>query len=227
MLSTGLDRLGQTVLGVALLASLAAPTAVHAPSTEARRALHACHGPAPTRWIDAERVYAEVDRRARALDAPLRARIAREILAEAARAGLDPRLVLALIHVESRFDPRAVSSAGAIGLMQLLESTMSEVAARGRLASANPLDPVANVQAGVRYLAALLDAFDDAELALMAYNAGPGRIRRYLRAGEVPERFWTYPRKVAREMDRLGGSLAPEERAGALLAVNDLPMPRG
>ena len=223
MLSTGLERLGHTALGVALLASLAAPSPARAPGTEASRSLHASHGRATAGWLIAERVYAEVDRRARLVDAPLRARIAREILSEATRAGLDPLLVLALIHVESSFDPGAISSAGAAGLMQLLEPTMGEVAARSGLRSANPLDPVANVQAGVRYFAALLAAFKDAELALMAYNAGPGRIRRYLREGGVPERFWAYPRSVSRELSRLGGSLEPDDRAGTLLAVNDVP----
>lgn len=156
-----------------------------------------------------ERVYAEVDRRTRTLDATLRGTIAREILAEAARAGLDPLLVLALIHVESSFDPDAVSRAGAAGLMQVREATMLNVAARSGLRSTDPLDPVANIQAGVRYLAGLIRDFGDTELALMAYNAGPGRIRRYKREGGVPERFRAYPQSVAREFVRLGGVLLP------------------
>jgi soluble lytic murein transglycosylase-like protein len=175
---------------------------------------------------DAARVYAEIDRRARALDAPLRAQIAREILAESARARLDPLLVVALIHVESSFDPDAVSTAGAVGLMQLRGPTMAHVAARSRMRSADPLDPVANIQAGVRYVGHLMRAFGDSDLALMAYNAGPGRIRRYLREGGVPERFRAYPRSVAREMDRLRGVLERAEPPQATLAMNELPPPR-
>jgi soluble lytic murein transglycosylase-like protein len=170
----------------------------------------------------AERIYAEVDRRTRTLDASLRARIAREVLAEAARARLDPLLVMALIQVESSFDPDAVSRAGAAGLMQVREATMLRVAARSGLRSTDPLDPVANIQAGVRYLAGLIQAFGDTQLALMAYNVGPGRIRRYQREGGVPERFRAYPQSVARELARLGGSLE-QVPAQARLAVNGAP----
>lgn len=193
---------------------------------DARRTLRASHARAST-GSAAERVYAEVHRRTRSLDPPVRAEIAREILSEAARARLDPLLVIALIHVESSFDPDTVSSAGAAGLMQLREATMADVAARSGLRSMDPLDPVANIQAGVRYLAALVDSFGDAELALMAYNAGPGRIRRYLLEGGVPERFRAYPQSVAREMDRLGGSLERIAPARArVAAVDDRPPPR-
>jgi soluble lytic murein transglycosylase-like protein len=204
-----------------------APVASHAriQPAEARRTLRSSQV-RPSTGAAAERVYAEVHRRTRSLDPPLRARIAREILAEAARARLDPLLVIALIHVESSFDPDTVSSAGAAGLMQLREATMADVAARSRLRSMDPFDPVANIQAGVRYLATLVDSFGDAELALMAYNAGPGRIRRYLLEGGVPERFRVYPQSVAREMDRLGGSLERIGPARARLAVADLPPPR-
>lgn len=192
--------------------------------SDARRTLRSAQLRAST--AAAERVYAEVDRRTRALEAPLRARIAREILQEASRARLDPLLVVALIHVESSFDPEAVSRVGASGLMQLREAAMGDVAARSGLRSTDPLDPVANIQAGVRYLGGLVRAFGDAELALMAYNAGPGRIRRYLREGGVPERFRVYPQSVARELDRLGGSLDPVDPAPARLALNDVPPPR-
>jgi soluble lytic murein transglycosylase-like protein len=228
VLSTGLQRLGHTILGVAVLASITAPAPARAPAAAAPRTLRGSHGTAPAAWLAAEQVYAEVDRRARTLDAPVRTKVARAILSEAARAGLDPLLVLAVIHVESSFDPGAVSKVGAAGLMQLLESTMGEVHARsGGIASTNPLDPVANVQAGVRYLGTLFKTFKDAELALMAYNAGPGRIRHYLREGGVPARFWAFPRSIARELGRLGGGLMDAElRVGAMLASNDAT-PRG
>jgi hypothetical protein len=167
---------------------------------------HAAHHPADAAaWSAlAHRVYDEVDARARGLDARQRARVARALVEEATRTGLDPRLVLAVIHVESSFDPTAVSRAGAVGLMQLLLPTMLQEVSRSRLPSADPLDPAANVRAGVSYLRRLLDAFGDVELALMAYNAGPNRISRFLREeGAVPERLLSYPRKVLGETRRV------------------------
>lgn len=144
------------------------------------------------------RVYDEVDRRARTLPPDERASVARTILEEAPRAGLAPELVLAVIHVESSFRHRAASRAGALGLMQLRPRTMHAELARARLRSADPLDPAANVRAGVRYLGRLVRAFDDLELALVAYNAGPARLRRHLAAGQVPERLLRYARVVRR-----------------------------
>lgn len=92
--------------------------------------------------------------------------------------GLDPLLVLAVIREESRFDPRVVSGAGAVGLMQLLPST-----ARGVLGG--PVDPArlkssgVNIAAGTAYLARLIQRFQGSvPLALGAYNAGPGGVRR-------------------------------------------------
>jgi soluble lytic murein transglycosylase-like protein len=72
---------------------------------------------------------------------------------------------------------------------------------------------VASVQAGVRYLRRLVAAFGDTDLALMAYNAGPNRIVGYLRQGEIPERFHTYPRKVRSHMQRLGRAGHPGPNA--------------
>jgi soluble lytic murein transglycosylase-like protein len=91
--------------------------------------------------------------------------------------------------------------------MQLREPTMRRELARSGLALEDPHDPVANVQAGVRYLRRLLDAFGREEVALMAYNAGPNRILGYLRDGEVPERFLVYPRRVKAELRRLRRSI--------------------
>jgi soluble lytic murein transglycosylase-like protein len=139
-------------------------------------------------------------------------RLAQAIVAEAEMAGLDPLLVLALIHVESSFDPNAVSSAGAVGLMQLSEATMRRELERSGLPPADRLDPVASVQVGVRYLRRLVVAFGEVDVALMAYNAGPNRIARNLRGGGIPERFHSYPRRVKSELERqrraLGSSSA-------------------
>ena len=141
------------------------------------------------------------------LDAATRRTLARTVVAEAAGARIDPLLVLALIDVESSFDPAARSHRGARGLMQLREATMKRERERAGLPPADPHDPIANVQSGVRYLRRLLDAFGREELALMAYNAGPNRIRGYLREGEIPPRFRAYPRKVHSELRHLRDSL--------------------
>ncbi|MDR1080431.1 MAG: lytic transglycosylase domain-containing protein [Deltaproteobacteria bacterium] len=98
-----------------------------------------------------------------------------ELIAAVAREHeVSPALVKAVIQAESRFNPRAVSSNGAIGLMQILPSTARSVGVR------NLSRPEDNVVAGVRYLKTLLDQFgDDEVLAVAAYNCGPDLIRRY------------------------------------------------
>jgi rubrerythrin len=151
----------------------------------------------------ANRIHGQVAARMPRESPGVHRRLARAILAEAERARLDPLLVLALIHTESSFDPGAISEAGAHGLMQLLEPTMRLERARAGLPPADPHDPVANVQAGVRYLRRLIDAFGDVDAALMAYNAGPTRIRGHLRRGGIPARFLVYPRRVNVELKRL------------------------
>ena len=85
---------------------------------------------------------------------------------------LSPAIIEALVWQESRWNPRAVSPVGARGLAQLMPAT-----ARALGADAN--DPAANIEAGTRYLRALLDGFGgNVEKALAAYNAGPGRVAR-------------------------------------------------
>lgn len=134
--------------------------------------------------------------------------LASAIAEEAAVAGLDPVLVLAIIEVESGWDPDAVSEHDARGLMQLRQPAIEGEARGGRLGSTDPHDPLVNVRAGIRYFARLLDRFRDPELAMVAYNAGPRRLSGYLRAEEgVPERFWEYPRRIRREERRLRARL--------------------
>jgi soluble lytic murein transglycosylase-like protein len=139
-----------------------------------------------------------------------RQRLARVLVAEAGAARIDPLLVVALIEIESSWDPRALSGRGAMGLMQLRAATMRRELERHGLPSGAPEDPVANVRAGVRYLRRLLDAFPREEVALMAYNAGPNRILGYLREGQIPDRFREYPRRVRAELRRLRRGLGPE-----------------
>lgn len=160
-------------------------------------------GPVPL----VERVDAQLEARIPQLGPFDRHLLAQTIVSEADTARIDPLLVLALIEVESGWDPAALSVRGARGLMQLREPTMRRELEQHGLTLVNPLDPVANVQAGVRYLRRLLDAFGREELALMAYNAGPNRILGYMREGEIPKRFHAYPRRVRTELRRLRRSM--------------------
>ena len=92
----------------------------------------------------------------------------------AAKHRLDPHLIHAVISAESAFNPRAVSHAGAMGLMQLMPGTAK------RFGVQNPFDPVANINGGARYLRWLLNHFkNDLKLALAGYNAGENAVKKY------------------------------------------------
>ena len=90
--------------------------------------------------------------------------------------GIDARLVHAIVQVESNYEPRARSSKGAKGLMQLMPATARQYDVR------DPYDPKTNLEAGVRHLKDLLSRFD-LTLALAAYNAGEAVVRKY---GGIP-----------------------------------------
>jgi soluble lytic murein transglycosylase-like protein len=97
----------------------------------------------------------------------------------ATRNVVSPDLVRAVIQAESAFNPRAVSPKGAMGLMQLMPATATE---HGVL---DPFNPAENIRAGVKYLKQLLVSYEGrVELALAAYNAGPGAVKKY--GGKVP-----------------------------------------
>ena len=88
--------------------------------------------------------------------------------------GVDPKLVDALVRVESSYDPRAVSRKGAMGLMQLMPDTAD------RLEVEDPFDPEENVRGGVKEFSRLVDRYaGNLQLALAAYNAGEGAVARY------------------------------------------------
>lgn len=101
-----------------------------------------------------------------------------EIRIAARSFGVDPALVRAVIHAESAFNPQAVSSKGAQGLMQLMPGTAREVGV------SNALDAAQNIRGGVNYLARMLQLHDgNIKLATAAYNAGPGAVDRH---GGIP-----------------------------------------
>lgn len=95
------------------------------------------------------------------------------INAAAKDTSLDPALIISVIKAESNGMPNAVSSAGAKGLMQLIDSTASDYGVK------EIFDPKENIMAGSRYLRDMLDKFGSVKLALAAYNAGPGNVMRH------------------------------------------------
>ena len=112
------------------------------------------------------------------------------------RYGIDPQLVTALIHVESRFQPHARSPKGAVGLMQIMPATAA------RYGVTNPrslLNPSVNIDVGTRYLRDLHDLFPGrVDLVLAAYNAGEGAvIKRGHRIPPFPE-TQSYVRNILR-----------------------------
>ena len=131
-------------------------------------------------------------------------RILQFVRDNAQRFDLDPVMLLAVIHVESRFDPGAVSSKGAMGLMQIRPTTAREVAGSlGIELSADEqlFDPELNILLGSCYLRYLVDRFDDHHIALSAYNAGPTRVAaQWRQTGDVPQ---AYPARVSKALERL------------------------
>ncbi|MGK7294329.1 MAG: transglycosylase SLT domain-containing protein [Candidatus Wenzhouxiangella sp. M2_3B_020] len=122
-----------------------------------------------------------------------------EVRAASEMHDVDEALVRAIMHAESWFDPGAVSHAGAEGLMQLMPETQR------RFGVEDPFDPVANISAGVAYLAELLGRYgENWELAVAAYNAGPTAVDEY---GGVPPYSETreYLRRIRILRARYGG----------------------
>jgi len=114
--------------------------------------------------------------------------------------GVNPFLIAAIIQQESGFNPKAVSSAGARGLMQLMPGTASG------LGVTNSFDPYQNIMGGTKYISQQLKAFgNDLSKALAAYNAGPGNVRKY---GGIPpfKETQNYVNKVLGNFNKLAGS---------------------
>jgi soluble lytic murein transglycosylase-like protein len=179
---------------IALVGLLSAPLAAAAGDlfsfVDADGVVHFTNAPSDARYKRVRRtsdeagVYRDAPKARARPSAPSAGRTPDEyrehIRAAAKKYELPEALILAVMAVESAFDPRAVSEAGAIGLMQLMPDT-----ARDMFVS-DPFDPAQNIEGGARYLRFLANQYGgDAVKTLAAYNAGPEAVRRS--RGDVPD----------------------------------------
>ncbi len=129
-------------------------------------------------------------------------------IAEASRRfGIPERWIRAVLRAESAGDVRAISSAGAMGLMQVMPDTWAGLRVRYRLGH-DPYEPRDNIMAGTAYLREMWDRYGNVAAMLAAYNAGPGRYDEYLATGRtLPAETRAY---VAALVPALGGAIASE-----------------
>ncbi len=187
-------------------------TPVAAPETPAPTGQQVFGPPAPTalaRYRSMSPVGKEVAERARmrhlaevqgSAVADTLKRFESEINGAASASGLDPALILSVVMEESAGDPEARSPKGATGLMQLMPGTAAEVGVT------DATSPAQNLNGGSEYLARMLRKYDgQLDLALAAYNAGPGNVDRA--GGKIPDFKETqrYVRRVMARYDGLGG----------------------
>jgi soluble lytic murein transglycosylase len=114
------------------------------------------------------------------------AQVAAAVVRDAKIHGIDPNLVMAVIHIESRGNAYALSPVGAMGLMQIMPPTGEELAAKLDIpwrGSQTLFDPLLNVRLGIAYLEQLESRYGSMPTALAAYNWGPGRIDSRIRHG--------------------------------------------
>ena len=116
-----------------------------------------------------------------------REEIDRIIEKRARKYGINPDFIRAIVRCESNYDPSAMSSAGAIGLMQLMPETAREMGVE------NPWSPVENIEGGVKYMVRLLMEFKDVTKALQAYNFGPDHVKRGV---NIPRETRIYTQRV-------------------------------
>lgn len=182
---------GEMTCAASLIRSVAADEVEYPEPVDAVSAFAPEDGADPSTFADA----ATADRSERRPYLTQAGQFETVIAAAAKRHNVDPRLVHAVITVESRYQPYARSPKGAMGMMQLMPGTARDLRVR------NPYDAAANIEGGVRYLRQLLDRFD-LRLALAAYNAGAATVERF---GGVPP----YPETrsyVARVLQLAGAS---------------------
>jgi len=127
--------------------------------------------------------------------------------------GVDPRFIHAVIWQESKYEPRALSHAGARGLMQLMPATAR------RFGCKNPDNAASNIKAGTKYLAWLLKRFNgDVELALAGYNAGEGAVDRYKGVPPYNE-TQNYVHKIVAHYGKTYHPIVPVEEARLALEM--------
>ena len=135
----------------------------------------------------------------------------------AAQHRIEPQLIHSVIKVESNYNPNAVSSKGAQGLMQLIPSTAN------RFGVSNSFNPVENIQGGAKYLKYLLDLYGGSyPLALAAYNAGEGAVARY---GGVPPyaETQTYLILVHKQLEEARKAAATKQRVEEVKPADAAP----
>ncbi|MCL6572635.1 MAG: lytic transglycosylase domain-containing protein [Bacillus sp. (in: Bacteria)] len=122
----------------------------------------------------------------------------KEIQVASTKYGIDPAVIAAVIEQESGGNPDAHSPAGAIGLMQLMPRTAQGL-------GVDPYDPSQNIEGGTKYLATQLKRFGSLEMALAAYNAGPGNVlnSRYLYISETQNYIRNVPALVNKYQHQL------------------------
>jgi soluble lytic murein transglycosylase len=159
-----------------------------------------------------DRLHQVLEERAPNLENADRTRVLDAIFTAQQEHGFDPSLLLALMQVESGFNPTARSSQGALGLMQVLpftgQLTARELGMEWR-GKSTLLDPEQNIRIGAAYLARMNETFRDLDLSLAAYNVGPGRVQDMLDAGQRPA--GVYARKVQSRQAEIvsAGTLTP------------------
>ncbi len=137
---------------------------------------------------------------------------ARPIEDAAQRFGIPAHWIAAVLDAESAGDPRAVSDAGAMGLMQVMPNTWAELRARHRLGN-DPFDVRDNIMAGTAYLREMFDRYGNVGAVLAAYNAGPGRYDEYRATGRpLPAETRAY---VAALASLLGSEPLPKDASAA------------
>jgi soluble lytic murein transglycosylase-like protein len=118
---------------------------------------------------------------------------------------VDPKLVKAVISAESGWNPMAISPKGAVGIMQLMPKTASDMGVGNRF------NPEQNIEGGVKYLRFLLDKFNgNMTLTLAAYNAGPARVERVKGVPSIPETI----NYVKRVMNTYSGGIGTKWLSG-------------
>lgn len=147
--------------------------------------------------------------RARLFEGPLSNAYHELILAASRTYRLEPDLIKAVIHVESGFNPKAVSPKGAQGLMQLMPLTAKEIGVR------RPFDPHENILGGSRYLAGLMVRFrGNLRFALAAYNAGESSVEQYGGVPPYPETLEYVERVIRTKLRYKMAALNESSRAG-------------